>query len=219
MPDQPSRKTCGYCLRLSIRALMIVVLIIGGGLGWAVQRAKFQHDAVAAIQRAGGAALYEWEWQNNSPVSNGKPWAPRWLVDRLGVDYFGHVVFVQVYPDHGRADAGEVLSHISRLGRLKILNLFGPSVTDARLACLDGLTSLQELKLNGAKVSGSGLEHLNGLTGLKVLRFEDTPVGDAGLIDLRELSGLKELWLYRTRVTDSGARELQSALPKLVINR
>ena len=218
MPERSSPRSWWQSLRISLRGLMILILVSGVWLGWIVHRAQVQHDAVAAIQKAAGVAFYDWEWQNNSPVSNGKPSAPKRLVDRLGVDYFGHVVFVQLYPDRGPADAEQVLSHIGRLGQLEILNLFGPSVTDARLTCLDGLTSLQELKLNHAQVGGSGLGHLKGLTRLRVLRFEDTPLGDAGLIHLKELSALNELWLYRTEITESGARELQKALPRLVIS-
>ncbi len=40
--------------RLSVRALMVLVLVCGGWLGWVVHRARVQKDAVAAIERAGG---------------------------------------------------------------------------------------------------------------------------------------------------------------------
>jgi hypothetical protein len=219
MHEQSSPRSWRPWLRLSLRGLMLLILFSAVWLGWIVHRSHVQHDAVAAIQNAGGVAMYDWEWQNNMPVSNGKPWAPKWLVDRLGVDYFGHIVFVQVYPDHGRADAEQVLSRIGHLGRLEILNLFGPSVTDTRLNCVSGLANLKEMKLNGTQVGGSGLKHLKGLSRLRVLRFEDTPVGDAGLKHLTDLNDLKELWCYRTRITDSGAAKLQKALPRLMIIR
>jgi hypothetical protein len=219
MPESHPPKSWRRRFRFSLRALLIVVLVIGAGLGWTIHRVKVQRDAVSAIQRARGSTLYDWEWMNNGPVLNGKPWAPKWLVDWLGVDWFGHVIFVQLYPDHGPGDVDEVFSHISRLDRLEELNLFGPSVTDARLACLDGLTSLQQLKLHGTRVDGPGLEHLKRLAKLRVLRLEETPVNDDGLLHLKALSGLKELWLYRTKVTEAGANALQKALPVLAISR
>jgi hypothetical protein len=39
MPDQPSPKPWWHRFRLSGRALMILVLVLGGRLGWIVHRA------------------------------------------------------------------------------------------------------------------------------------------------------------------------------------
>ena len=41
--------------RFSLRALMVLVLLIGAGLGWLVRSAHVQRDAVAAVRRAGGS--------------------------------------------------------------------------------------------------------------------------------------------------------------------
>ena len=46
-----STSSCRRRLRLSVRALMVLVLITGGGLGWLVYSARIQRDAIAAIQR------------------------------------------------------------------------------------------------------------------------------------------------------------------------
>ena len=81
-------------IRFSLRVLILVVLTVGGGLGWVVNQARIQRDAVTAIQKAGGVCLYDWDFRKGAPNPNGTPMAPRWLVDRLGVDYFGHVVSV-----------------------------------------------------------------------------------------------------------------------------
>jgi hypothetical protein len=89
MTDQPPRKAWWHQLRLglSLRVLMALVLLIGGGLGWVTYRANVQRDAVAAIRAAGGVVHYEWEVKDQSlttpvPVP---PWR-RWLVDVLGPD-------------------------------------------------------------------------------------------------------------------------------------
>src|SRR5262245_44099219 len=77
---------------LSVRALMIFVLVIGGGLGWVVHRARVQRNAVTAIERAGGRVYYDWQ---SSPSGRSNPkarhWIPQWFVDYLGRDYFGSV--------------------------------------------------------------------------------------------------------------------------------
>jgi hypothetical protein len=87
MPERPSLQSWRRGLRLSVRTLMVLVLVLGGGFGWIVHRAKLQRDAVVAIEQAGGHVYYEWQLQNGQIVSNGQPRWPKWLVDRLGVDY------------------------------------------------------------------------------------------------------------------------------------
>ena len=48
-------------LRFSLRALIVFVLVTGGWLGWTVHRARVQREAVAAIVKASGAVVYDWE--------------------------------------------------------------------------------------------------------------------------------------------------------------
>jgi hypothetical protein len=83
-------------VRFSLRALMVLVLVIGGVIGWTVHRARVQRDAIATIKRAGGSVAYDWQtkvvpgpmiddlvW---NPI--GRPWWPSWLDSLLGPDYF-----------------------------------------------------------------------------------------------------------------------------------
>src|SRR4051812_34639255 len=93
--------------RLSVRSLMALVLIIGAALGWVVGSARVQREAVAAIHRAGGMVRYDWEAGQDhqsggrgSSVKNLDPPWSRWLVGRLGVDYFGNVAEVDLF-GHG----------------------------------------------------------------------------------------------------------------------
>ena len=78
-------------LRVSLRALMIIVLVLGCGLGWVVRRAHVQRDAVAAIERCGGRVWYDWEVRRSRVQADGEyiggisrkksvsRW-PKWLV-------------------------------------------------------------------------------------------------------------------------------------------
>ncbi len=72
------------------------MIAIGAGLGWVVREANVQRDAVAAITAAGGSVTYDWEMSGGTVVPGGKPWVPRWLTDRIGVDFFGHVTSVSL---------------------------------------------------------------------------------------------------------------------------
>ena len=81
------RRTPG--LRLSVRFLMVLVLVLGGGFGWFVRRARVQREAVAAIVRAGGTVAYDESFLGDSSATNPhEPGWKEWLVDRFGIDYF-----------------------------------------------------------------------------------------------------------------------------------
>jgi hypothetical protein len=226
-------------LRLSVRGLIVLVLVIGGGLGWIVHSAKVQRDAVAAIRTTGATVLYDWESTDGQPLLWSQPWAPQWLVDSLGVDYFGHVTYVSGAP-YGAllgatfsavTDAEMVfIGHLSRvetlllrsapmtdaglaqlkgLTQLRELDLGGTRVTDAGLAHLKRLTQLRELDLGGIRVTDAGLAHLKGLTQLRELNLAVTQVDDAGLLHLKGLTQLQELNLAMTEVGDAGLAHLK----------
>src|SRR5262249_41038304 len=83
-------------LRVSLRVFMALVVVLGVVLARVVHRAQVQRKAVVAIERARGIVCYDWEWKNGQGIAGGAPWAPRWLVDRIGADYFGSVTLVTV---------------------------------------------------------------------------------------------------------------------------
>ena len=117
-------------MRFSLRGLIVLVLIVGCWLGWMVRSAQIQRAAVAAIERSGGWVWYDWHFNNGSVVRNAKPWAPKWLVDRVGVDYFGDVVFVGL---RGQGSDAELI-HVGHLSRLETLILDTTHVNDVGIA-------------------------------------------------------------------------------------
>ena len=216
MTGESSPKSWRRCLRLSVRGLVVVVLVIGSLLGWVVHRAHVQRDAVAAVQAAGGNAIYEWEFKDGMflPVSKHvRPWAPKWLVDLIGVDYFSYVVFV----DLSKRGSDAELTHVGNLSRLECLSLYRTPVTDTGLAQITKLTQLKALALGWTRVTDAGLMHLRGVRRLEELWLQDTQVTDAGLVHLRSLTGLWRLNLHGTQVTDQGVENLRRALPSLII--
>ena len=174
MPTPPVTRRWRRFLRFSVRGLIVVVLVIGVWLGWLIRGTRTQREAVAVIKNARGRVFYNWEWSNGEPVAGTQPWAPRWLVDLIGVDYFGHVT----------------AAGLSR------------KETDATLVQVSRLSQLDELFLNQSSVTDAGLQHLDGLTDLTTLYVGDTQVSDAGLAHPKRLTKLSELRLHRTQVTD-----------------
>lgn len=55
----PSRRPWWSYLRLSLARLMLLILVLAVWLGWMVQGARIQREAVAAIRAAHGMTLYE----------------------------------------------------------------------------------------------------------------------------------------------------------------
>jgi len=189
-------------LRFSVRGLIVLVMVIGVGLGLLVRSAHIQRDAVAAIVNARGLVYYDWQ-----DLPGGELWAPSWLVDLIGVDFFGYVT--SVYLVHSSTATDTVIAQLGRLTRLQNLNLDDTSVSNAGLVNLKGLTSLSDLSLSYTQVSDAGLAHLKGLTSLLNLRLARTQVSDAGLVHLKGLTNLSFLDLRDTHVTDAGLAHLK----------
>ena len=193
-------------MRFSVRGVIVLVLLAGGILGWIVNQAHVQRDAVAAIRRANGNIEY-----NLNP--NRSPWWLRWLADRLGIDYVSHVVgvdLVGVGPDG--PSTGADLDHVVRLTRIERLELWGSSVNDSRLADLEGLSRLRSLGLHKTRVGDKGLANLKGLPALRSLWLNRSAVTDAGLAHLEHRTDLEALALRETSVTDAGLIHLKGLI-------
>jgi hypothetical protein len=173
-----------------VRGLIVFVIVVGAGLGWIVREAHVQRDAVAAIRIAGGTVQYDWEWRDGMAIPRGKPPAPRWLIDLIGDDYFGHVTVVGFSVNSSVTDA--TFAEVGHLTRVEELFVSSENVCDARPMHLL-LTKLNRLDLHDTRVTDAGLRHLNGLT------------------------SLSHLWLYHTRVTHAGIEELKQAVPGLMV--
>jgi hypothetical protein len=197
------RPSLGTHWRLTLRALMALVVLVSVSMTWFVHRARVQHEAVAAIKKAGGIISY-------CP----RPW-PVSLVDSVGIDYFSDVecvVLVLRRSDRTSADIG-------RLTRLRELVLSGAPVTDTYIASLERLAQLECLTLQDTSVTDKGLAHLERLTSLKVLSLRNTPISDAGLVHLHSLCNLGSLFLEGSNVSETGVRHLRRALPQVAVYR
>jgi internalin A len=217
--DRPKRASPPWrrFLRFSVRGLIVVVLAIGCWLGWIIRSARIQREAAAAIEQARGFCVYEWQYDDLGIYPYRRPAWPEWLVDRLGEDYFGHVVFAQISrvsleedewsdSDQHRLDAA--LARVGYLSRVVELNLNNIPVDDAGLTNLKRLTSLKTLRLTQTKVTD--LTFVQTMKQLEELTLNNSSVRDAGLARLRGLNRLRSLELVETNVTDVGLAQLKS---------
>ena len=178
-------------VRFSVRALMVLVLVVGAGLGWFIRHAAVQRDAVKAIVAAGGNVRYDFQQKPAPGRSGGTSPGPKWLVGLLGVDFFADVTSVSI--PGPQLDA--ILAHVGRLRRLERLDAPATRVTDAGLAQLSGLSKLRILSCSGTLgLTDAGLAHLSGLERLESLSiYGPTRIEGAGVTHLASLARLRFL--------------------------
>ena len=169
-------------LRFSVRGLIVLVIVVGVWLGWIVRSARIQREAVAVINDAGGGVRCDWQSKKGKYVRRKQPWAPRWLVDLIGVDYFGHVTAVELF----QPISDRVLVQVGRLPGMQLLDLNGTSTSDAGLAHLKaqlhsrlrrqagppkGPDQARRAHLSGTQVTDAGVNELKqALASLKIAR-------------------------------------------------
>jgi Leucine Rich repeat len=224
-PARPWRRH----LRFSLRALLLVILLLGLWLGWFVHTAKIQHDAVAAIQKNGGWVRYYWRDYASAPYGEhtyyprgARPWRPSfflprdWLSDRFGIDYFDEVIGVSFNATASFSDAD--LTHVAAFPALNDLSLVEVPVTDSMLAHLEASTNLTVLSLWGARITDSGLSHFKGLRKFRKLFLVGSRITDEGLERLKALKNLTTLDLSGTWVSDTGLVHLKGFSDLLELN-
>jgi Leucine-rich repeat (LRR) protein len=96
---------------------------------------------------------------------------------------------------------------------LKRLNLSGTQISDAGLASLGKVASLESLIVQRTRITGRGIEHLLKLRWLRSLDLTDSSVSDADLDRFSELR-VKSLMLSKTSVADASVEGLLK-MPKL----
>jgi Leucine-rich repeat (LRR) protein len=104
-------------------------------------------------------------------------------------------------------DAG--LAHLKDLTSLETLRLENRQIGDAGLAHLGGLTSLKTVYLGGTQVTDSGLAHIMNMTELESLCVHKTEITGAGLEHIKDLTGLEYLCVHHTNVSNTGLANLQ----------
>jgi len=120
---------------------------------------------------------------------------------------------------HSRVtDSGLVI--VAPLGHLERLSL-SHATTDAGLASVQNLLSLQHLDLSETRITGQGLRYATHLPELLYLSLRHTRIGDDDLPQLRAFTQLVCLDLSGTAITDAGLAHLKElpSLSSLVVMR
>jgi hypothetical protein len=111
---------------------------------------------------------------------------------------------------HELTDSGFL--QLSRLNRLRILEVDLSRMTDTSMEVIGKLTKLEELRVDAEGVTDRGLAKLEGLTRLKYLSLGKGPqkISDAGLEFLKNMNELEYLDLSGWQVSDEGIAQLRA---------
>jgi hypothetical protein len=205
---------------LSLRAALLLVLVVGAGLGlWARwTRLQAQRRAVGAVLKAGGSVA---SGKNVISPAQGAASAKGQDIsihDRLRVYLGGDSddPVLEIWAPYSHLRNGDLVA-LQRLDRLESLNVSGTGIDDAGLPYVGRIRSLRSLHLGQTRITDDGLRHLMGLNRLEHLDLSGTSVTDDGLRHLEGLRALKLLFVHETRVTDEGAAEFRRSHPRVRI--
>ena len=150
-------------------------------------------------------AFYEWQYVNGEIDTDAKPPAPKWLLDRLGVDCFYNLAYVWFEGEL----TDEFLARVGHLKHLKELDLRGSTLTEGQWRIIKALPSLRTLGFCRMQLTDTASSHLEGLTQLQRLRLWDNDITDAGLAHLKGLtqpSAMPGTTTSRTQARTPGGR-------------
>jgi hypothetical protein len=208
MVNEPIRRR----FKISLRTLMILILVLGTGLGWHVNKAREQLAAVAAVQRNGGWVHYDYEFVNGKLTAGRQPWAPRWLRAVIGDAFFREISQVSlVYDDatgtrfdnQNLEPCDDLLARLARQTRLKELLLQKTQATDLGLKQIGKMTSLEKLFIwDGASVTDAGVAHLAKLKNLTHIHISRSNLSDRSLALLSNLPRMESLSLQQNHFSD-----------------
>jgi internalin A len=220
---EPSKVVELLCkrLRLSLGAMMIIVLGIGGVLGWVAHRAHVQRDAVAAIttprRNTRGSVYYDWQFVDGKFDPDAKPPAPKWLRDALGPDVFDTVVIVTIEGDNVDDKFLENIGKLHWVENVDLVGHFAPDLTPAAMAQLWILPRLKILNTRrGIAIPRGFVTGLAGRTGLRGLWLPQAAVTDDEMAIIGSFTNLEFLQLDGSNVTDRGFAHVAN-LKKLTI--
>src|SRR5262245_40067519 len=122
-------------LRFSLRTMLLLITALCIWLGFQINAARRQKEAVAAILSVGGAVYYDYQY---APLAvggpsytldqNRTPPGPQWLRQCIGDDYFRTVVNV-IFDRPNNIAKGD-LDQLAKLPRLRILVIRNCNVRD-----------------------------------------------------------------------------------------
>jgi hypothetical protein len=111
------------------------------------------------------------------------------------------------------------LARLSKLEKLRQLDVSGSAITPNGLKALANLRDLRRLSLWNVKgLDDTAAPYLEALGNLTSLDLSNTAIGDETLARLATLSDLRRLYVSETRVTEEGLAAFRKRHPASVVS-
>jgi hypothetical protein len=219
--------------RFGLRSLMIALTLLCVWLGFKVNAARRQREAVQAILQAGGTVAYDYQMvpvglpsyaETFNIDRNAVSPAPSWLRSVFGDDFFCNVIYVG-FQGTGADFELVRLADLPSIRRIIMRSVPTASsgaqaqmhLRDDDLAIFGQLSQLQELRVHGQEIEGPGLRALVDLKHLNKLDLYGTFINDTGLEQIGKLTRLQNIILSTDRISDASLQYL-STIPKLALD-
>ncbi|HOH30992.1 MAG TPA: hypothetical protein PLC40_15035, partial [Candidatus Hydrogenedentes bacterium] len=109
-----------------------------------------------------------------------------------------------------------VLAHLGSIPSLESLDIYTGNFTDAGWAALTSLPNLKHLYIPNAEITDAALIHIGKITNLEDLRIRASDITDEGLVHLESLTALKRLSFFLAdKITQESIARLNGKLPSL----
>lgn len=186
-------------LRFTLRLVLVALTLNCIWLAIHTQRARQQQRIVAHIQNTWGSVVYDCDHGLTRKTVEGSP-VPKWLLSRLGKDFFHTVIAAHV--------RGEVqLAEVSKLSSLKDLTIWKEDLTDVDMQHVARLRILQNLMVQSDKHQTLPGDYP-----------DTTQIGDGSLATLAAMPQLEYVYLEGTRFTGRGLAALADSRSLREIN-
>jgi hypothetical protein len=206
-------------LQVSLRTLLVLLTAICIWLGWQVERARKQREAINAIAERGGGTSYVWEIEPKDGMGRStKPACPLpdWIRQLFGDDLLFPVSTVWLGPNFTDDDLSIIQSFDS--SRLLALNLSGSKITDSGLARLPRMARLRTMGLDNTSITDDGLRHLAKFPNLTYLQMLDVKISDAGLLNLQSNKRLEVIMSRQSEFTRAGVAQFKESVPRCKVD-
>lgn len=211
--NESTKKPKRRWLSFGLRGLLILVLLLSLPMGWIardVYRAQRESEVVAAIEKAGGYASYNYH-ENVMWAEPPEPSGP-WILRKL----FGEHIHSYVTDVAGMEPEqfNTVVPMLAACRRLESLELPVGELSDESIDTITQMPRLKDLVLFGTSVSPEQMQELTQVSTLTSITLKGPAATDLHLELLPRFPALEEVSLYETTITDRGMKSL-GQLPEL----
>ena len=165
--------------RIGLRTLLLLVGIVAVFLAFISTAARNQKRAVDSILDLKSRVYYSYQLDGDDyEISNPKLFAPSFLRQLIGDDYFRTVVTDDL---SGTKTADENIEHLRLIPNLRYLRLDGTDVTNKSLNEISRLNNLESLDVSRTAIDDDGILLLTEMPNLRIVLALETGVTRAGV--------------------------------------